>query len=499
METNHIGSVIFSPQAPQQRSIIKIVLKIFAVIAVLMLIAGVGVAILAMRANPENVVQTMMSGLASVETSEINTDFSISLDLKDPIKNPYANQGINLPTEIKKVLISTTIHQMSDVSHLSTDGTKAAATFGGDISVNDEQMLKASLEMRMLNKHVYTRLARAEVAPAGFAIEQTKWFDLDTTSKNPLFSSLPVSLPSSTQMTQEQLVKARAAISQAKFIHVKEDKGIEWFGIVPVHHYIFTVDVSGVKQYLNELAKISGATEGGITGTNSDVDSQLQKMADEVVPAGDIWVTVFGQLPYRARVPFSFDSILAFFGQSFAGSHLSAVLTMNAVSVNKPVVIEVPQGIMSIEEFLKPITQSLDTARSKGADAAVKANLSNMRAQAELWYDANGNRYARKAYPLGPCPTFAFGNDSFFSDGQTMRSFQSIYSAIGGATNTACAASSKAWAAASKLPSGGNSQDQLPDAYCVDSKGTARAYNYSSYVKPTTLVDVIDPKTIACR
>lgn len=39
------------------------------------------------------------------------------------------------------------------------------------------------------------------------------------------------------------------------------------------------------------------------------------------------------------------------------------------------------------------VLASLNTARSKGSDAAIKANLDNMRAQAAIWYDSNSNRY----------------------------------------------------------------------------------------------------------
>lgn len=37
------------------------------------------------------------------------------------------------------------------------------------------------------------------------------------------------------------------------------------------------------------------------------------------------------------------------------------------------------------------VLASLNTARGKGEDAAKKANLSNIRAQAELFYDTNGD------------------------------------------------------------------------------------------------------------
>ena len=40
------------------------------------------------------------------------------------------------------------------------------------------------------------------------------------------------------------------------------------------------------------------------------------------------------------------------------------------------------------------VLASLNTARSKGADAAVKSSINNARAQAELFYDSAGNSYA---------------------------------------------------------------------------------------------------------
>ena len=39
------------------------------------------------------------------------------------------------------------------------------------------------------------------------------------------------------------------------------------------------------------------------------------------------------------------------------------------------------------------VLASLNTARSKGADAAVKSNLDSARAQAALFYDSNGSNY----------------------------------------------------------------------------------------------------------
>jgi len=39
------------------------------------------------------------------------------------------------------------------------------------------------------------------------------------------------------------------------------------------------------------------------------------------------------------------------------------------------------------------VLASLNTARAKGADAAIKSSINNARAQAELYYDDNSNSY----------------------------------------------------------------------------------------------------------
>ena len=50
------------------------------------------------------------------------------------------------------------------------------------------------------------------------------------------------------------------------------------------------------------------------------------------------------------------------------------------------------------------VLASLNTARSKGTDAAIKANLTNTRAQAALYYDSNSSSY------LGVCAAAVSAN-----------------------------------------------------------------------------------------
>lgn len=98
------------------------------------------------------------------------------------------------------------------------------------------------------------------------------------------------------------------------------------------------------------------------------------------------------------------------------------------------------------------VLASLNTARDKGSDAAIKSTVNNMRAQAELYYDDNGNSYS------GMC---ASGTN--VADAVAQLSNQ-------GSGATICVDGDDvpgAWAIAAQLVS------DPAEYYCVDSNGSA--------------------------
>lgn len=96
------------------------------------------------------------------------------------------------------------------------------------------------------------------------------------------------------------------------------------------------------------------------------------------------------------------------------------------------------------------VLASLNTARDKGSDSAIKANLSNARAQAELFYDDNNNDYdPNDASDTGVCAATLDG---------------SIATAVSAAGGT-CSSDEDEWVASAELSSG--------SYFCVDYKGAA--------------------------
>lgn len=125
------------------------------------------------------------------------------------------------------------------------------------------------------------------------------------------------------------------------------------------------------------------------------------------------------------------------------------------------------------------VLASLNTARSKGADAAIKSSLNNMRAQAELWYDSNGNTYAASAFTEGNCPTVA-STGNIFADTTIINALTTAITQSGGAANTRCAASASTWAIAATLKTGGTAGDTTVDSFCVDSTGNSKSLTWST-------------------
>ena len=120
------------------------------------------------------------------------------------------------------------------------------------------------------------------------------------------------------------------------------------------------------------------------------------------------------------------------------------------------------------------VLASLNTARSKGTDAAIKADLTNSRAQAELYY-SNGNTYsgvctaATSAQGISAqLLNAATALNSSNTVGNTATAFS--YSSAGAAGSVVCHDSAGAWAAIASL----KSPVTASSGWCVDSTGVAK-------------------------
>lgn len=112
------------------------------------------------------------------------------------------------------------------------------------------------------------------------------------------------------------------------------------------------------------------------------------------------------------------------------------------------------------------VLSSLNTARAKGADAAIKANLANIRVQAELIYDTNTpNSYDNVCTNEVVVSQLSAASKALGGD------FAPGPSIAGTSMTVVCheSADNKSWAAGSGLKA-----EEGVNSWCVDSTGVAK-------------------------
>ncbi len=114
------------------------------------------------------------------------------------------------------------------------------------------------------------------------------------------------------------------------------------------------------------------------------------------------------------------------------------------------------------------VLASLNTARGRGNDAKVKAQLSSLRAAAELFYDTN-NGYGT-AFTLANCPIgqAATTNTVLFTDGPSSMNTYFATGAWPAGSTPRCVSSASAFAIQASLPGTSGS------FFCIDSTGASR-------------------------
>lgn len=109
------------------------------------------------------------------------------------------------------------------------------------------------------------------------------------------------------------------------------------------------------------------------------------------------------------------------------------------------------------------VLASLTTARTRGQSASVQSQLSNMRAQAELFYSTTGaNTYGTD---LNDC------TGALFTGANGLSALLAGVRSVAGTANVDCSTTATGWAVAALDPASSTS------AFCVDGTGVSKSYS----------------------
>ncbi len=112
------------------------------------------------------------------------------------------------------------------------------------------------------------------------------------------------------------------------------------------------------------------------------------------------------------------------------------------------------------------VLASLNTARGKGSDAAVKGAMDSLKAQAALYYDGNGNQ----SYDVVAGSNVCNSTTGMWTDAQVKAIVANVISNAG--TTVSCVSSSTTYAMFAQLKGGSGT-----GYWCVDSTGMSTGSN----------------------
>ena len=131
------------------------------------------------------------------------------------------------------------------------------------------------------------------------------------------------------------------------------------------------------------------------------------------------------------------------------------------------------------------VLASLNSARQKGQDAAIKQNLNNMRAQTEMYFDNNDYSYGDAGYEEGVAGE---GKTNICNSADGMR--EGYNKAVGIANDKGyCVVNTggESWVAWVQLKT---KVDNTVMAWCVDSSGLSEEVPWATYSSQTSCVSL---------
>ena len=421
--------------------------KIFLAITILFLL-GIGGGAYAYYSGVFVSLPTLASkAIGNIRTiNGANFDTTISVDLSEAQDVTKGAQQMFSGTIFPSTISFTTkgAYDFSDTKNKKVDSAFSI----------DAGSFSTEAELRLVDSTLYGELIKSPTLTFLPILSkyEGKWFSFPVKSQdtqslssliNPITKISGLSSNITDKITPEQQEKIYQMTQNAHFIKMTQRLSSEKINGQLSYHFLFDLDRQGIntylvllKEYVNSIGK-DDSVLSSFDPTSAIVS--LNKIEDF---KGEIWIGEKDTLPYKITTSFSIKPDV----------NKDQKVKINIVSIfsnwNNPNPIIAPTESTPFQTFISSVmSDSLGQARQKASDAGIKSYLSNLRAEGELFYDANNNNsYA------GFCSSSGLKNTR-----------QSIESS--GGTSFICKDSSIKFAVSSKITDG--------TYFCIDSTGFA--------------------------
>lgn len=371
-QSNPIGSTTSQPfstfSQQQPRGSNKTLLVVFSAIGVLM-IGGVAFGYFYYLQSPEQIIQKMIIKLSETKSLEYSGEMKAEVDtgnlpgVGNPLQPTQATQNKQASN------FSINFNGVSDIKDLKNP--LSSFSFKINTDAVPQGQFAFGMEIRSVAKIVYIKLSH--VPNLGFLDLSTvkdQWIKIDTEALKKQFmleklEKQPKEVQKKQKLSPEQVEKLKTAFQQAKILKITEKLASEKIEGVNTHHFKFTIDKEEIIKLFAAMSQI--LQEKTLTEKElADFDKNFEAIE---LSEGEIWIGKNDLLPYKI----SLSSTIKETDKSKTSGKASFTLLLK--NFNKPVQIEIPTQVKTIEEIMSGLFGGLQGRSSKNTLPPVPLNL----------------------------------------------------------------------------------------------------------------------------
>lgn len=392
--------------------------------------------------TPEKTIARAMASFASAQSMKFAGTVTVHTDSGPGIKDLVSMSGLAAPVTSATSSATTTTTAAGYDGTIRFEGMTNLESSQSQVHIVDTGD-NVEAEVRYVANTLY-------VKPTTTLIPiPSEWIALQTGDGD-------MKIPSP-ELTDEQKTirdNFKKSVADGTAFTITETRADEQVGDVLSHHYVIAVNPKTLgtipQEYADVIAKTPvhlwiGKTDGQIHRMTTDIQATADNISGTVgidVMFSDFNTDISVDAPAGAK---SFEEVMkALMTSMFSG-------LMTDIDSGK-----LPDGASPA------LKNSLDSARQSAEIAKTRAILSQMRAQAEIYYGQEGkNTYGVPNTKVGEC--FGSGTGSMFATTGFKKMIESVVGVIPDKTAIKCQATKSLWAVGAKLPDGKN--------FCVDATG----------------------------
>ena len=333
----------FSPQS--QNGMSKKLLAVILIIGVLV-VGGGAFAYFNYFQSPEKIVQKMIAKLTEIKSLEYSGEIQTEVNTRDLLGGGNLLQPTQPVSNKKPSNFSINFNGVSDTNDLNNP--KGSFSFNINTDALGQENFTLGLEMRTIDKIVYVKLSN--LPNLGFfdlTAVANQWIKIDTEALKKQFGLEKIEeqlkeAQKKQELSPEQIEKLKTAVQQHKVFKITDSLAGEKIEGVNTYHYKFTIDKEEIKKLFADISQITQDK----TLTEKEL-AEFDKSFEAVeLPEGEIWIGKKDLLPYKI----SLSSVIKETDQSKTSGKVSFILLFK--NFNKPVQIEIPAPVKTLEEIL---------------------------------------------------------------------------------------------------------------------------------------------------